>query len=280
MDSLFVIEITRKCNMDCSYCYVRNKEDHNFSIERIESSILALEQHIKKSNSVRIEFIGGEPLLNIEGLKYAINRLTQIRTDIVFSMVSNGTIYTEEIVEILNNNNFVFYISLDGIKFVHNANRVFKSSHKGTFDIVEQNVVKYIKSLKKDICLSLTLNNQNIPYFYKSICYLHTIGVRGINLGIVQDQINDYNFKILTREVNKFFSDKILSCEMNIPEIQKPDMALYFENEVDYNKGIEFKVVKALEELNEQEKNKAKKHFFFMDVSNAAKEVSNETKRI
>ena len=68
-------QITDDCNLCCSYCYQINKGHHKMSFETAKKFIDKLlhnndliDNYVKSKNSlgVILEFIGGEPLLEIE----------------------------------------------------------------------------------------------------------------------------------------------------------------------------------------------------------------------
>jgi len=59
-----VLEVTRKCNMNCAHCLRGNAEDKDISFDLID----ILLDNIDSINM--ITFTGGEPSLNVKALKY------------------------------------------------------------------------------------------------------------------------------------------------------------------------------------------------------------------
>lgn len=89
-------EITRKCQLRCDHCFRGEAQNVDISNEILQS-LLSQTYHIET-----VEFIGGEPFLNLEGLKLFLTYLIEknIRIDQVI-IESNGFIKTSEICDIL-----------------------------------------------------------------------------------------------------------------------------------------------------------------------------------
>lgn len=268
MKDLYVLYLTLNCNLDCSYCYLQEKEDVNPSLDVIKQRITLLESKIKASKELNIEFLGGEPLLNEEGLSFALSYLKAINPNASFSIVTNGTIYNDNIVNLLNEYQVDLRISWDGIAFAHNACRVFKQSHKGTFEIVTQNIQRYLKALNKKPCIAITLNRYNIPYLYQSLKYLYQIGALIVNIGIVFQDINETSKVMLQKQVEKFYQDTELYYHMIVPALTKIDYELYDETYETSEIGL--KQNKIPMSLTDEEKNKNKKYFFFDEIRRSA----------
>ena len=68
------LEITKRCNLNCSYCYVENKEKVNMKWKTAQLAIdIAMREAIKqKDKTLSVYFIGGEPLLAFGLLKEII----------------------------------------------------------------------------------------------------------------------------------------------------------------------------------------------------------------
>ena len=86
-------------------------------------------------------FMGGEPLLEFELIKKCVSYILQRKGDkkILFTMTTNGTLMTEDVIEFLVKYEFNLMISLDGDKKSHDINRRFKTG-KGSFDIILENL--------------------------------------------------------------------------------------------------------------------------------------------
>lgn len=153
--SLMTLQLTQQCNFRCKYCVYsedvnkrqRSHSDETMSFETARRAIDFLWEHSVDSGDIAIGLYGGEPLLQFpliqQIVKYSKKRFEG--KPLLFSMTTNGSLLTEEIVEFLEENNVSLMVSMDGPKSINDRNRVFRNG-KGTFDVVAKN----FKEMKKN----------------------------------------------------------------------------------------------------------------------------------
>lgn len=145
--SLFIFVVTNACNMSCVYCQAQSEKGTirgNMSFETAEKAVdIVLEC---PSDSISIEFQGGEPLINFETIKHIIEYTNQKNTSkhIDFNLVSNLTLLTEENADYLTKHHVRISVSLDGDELLHNMNRKYRVGG-GTY----QDALKGIKLICK-----------------------------------------------------------------------------------------------------------------------------------
>jgi uncharacterized protein len=92
-------------------------------------------------SEVVIGFYGGEPLLEFSLIKkcveYANKQVEGKKTR--FSVTTNGTLLTDQVVDFFKKHDFILSISLDGSKEEHDASRKYVSG-EGTFDTIIKNI--------------------------------------------------------------------------------------------------------------------------------------------
>lgn len=141
--STIVLNVNTGCNLSCTYCY---KEDltapakgERMDFETAVKSFELLLKQAKDRNRVNLVFFGGEPLSNMPLIRqmvdYAEARGREVGKTIDFSVTTNATLLTEELVDWLDAHRFAITISMDGPKALHDRNRVTVSG-KGTYDTV------------------------------------------------------------------------------------------------------------------------------------------------
>ncbi len=146
---LHILVMTLRCNHKCLYCQSSaagvgdKKTDMNLATAR-KSVDFAFNS---PNPGITIEFQGGEPLLNWEVLKgaveYARKRSGTAGKELKLALVSNFSLMTEEKADFLLKNEVSLCTSLDGPKNLHDKNRICSSgnSHSDT--------VKWIKYFQK-----------------------------------------------------------------------------------------------------------------------------------
>ena len=138
------LQLTQNCNFRCAYCHYtcndggqRTHSETRLSEEIAKKAILYLRDHSIDTPSVYVGFYGGEPLLEFPLLKEVVSfSEEQLKgKEIHYTITSNGTLLTDEIIEFFSEHKFTLLVSLDGPKKIHNRGRVFNGG-KGSFDTV------------------------------------------------------------------------------------------------------------------------------------------------
>ena len=142
------LQVTQQCNLRCKYCVysgiysTRTHNSRTMSLGVAKKAIDFLASHSSDIQEPSIGFYGGEPLLNFELIRAIINYCehTFKNQNPAFVMTTNGTLFTEEILKFLDDKKVLIMISFDGPKEIHDKNRVFAHSGKGTFDTIIKNI--------------------------------------------------------------------------------------------------------------------------------------------
>lgn len=179
--------VTNRCNFDCSYCYEKVRTG-DMTKETMKAVIDYLIGEHKKHPTVRanemsdiaITFFGGEPLLNWSivkyGIEYALAYEEEFGTSFSFYILTNGSIWTQEIHDYLTplkkrlGCRIQMQISLDGCEVSHDKTRKLKSGD-GTFAKVIENAEKY-NTIFKNLIVRETLIPEKIDYWiddYKAL---------------------------------------------------------------------------------------------------------------
>lgn len=141
--STLVLNVNTGCNLSCTYCY---KEDLQTPArgERMDFSVAArsvdlLLQQAQARDNISIVFFGGEPLTNVplirQVVEYAEQRVAEVGKGVEFSLTTNATLLTAELIDFFDAHRFGISISMDGPKVIHDRNRRSVGG-KGTYDVV------------------------------------------------------------------------------------------------------------------------------------------------
>lgn len=155
-----IILPTEKCNLRCVYCYEDFKKGK--MSEKIQKDILLyLKENIKNYKYLYISWFGGEPLLEIEIIKYLTYEIKKIclENNIEYhaGITTNGTLLTKQNFELLLECNVEdFQITLDGPKYIHDKQRVTING-KGTFTKIYENL-QMIKNVQGQFNIVLRTN--------------------------------------------------------------------------------------------------------------------------
>ncbi|MBE6268499.1 MAG: anaerobic sulfatase-maturation protein [Bacteroidales bacterium] len=119
------------CNLDCSYCYYRDKaEIYSAPQNRMTDDVLEeyVRQYLEAVNLPTVSFCwhGGEPLLaGIDFYRKAVELQQRYAAgrQIENTLQTNGTLVNDEWCDFFRENNFLVGVSLDGPEEVHDAYR-------------------------------------------------------------------------------------------------------------------------------------------------------------
>jgi uncharacterized protein len=135
-----VLNVSNACNLACRYCYAQGGsygQERSFMDKKV--AIRTIDYFYSTFSRINnVQFFGGEPLLNPEIIqsvcayvheKKGISRLP------AFGIVTNGTIMSPEILELLSSYDVHVTISIDGPKMIHDYLR-----GKGTFTRIAETI--------------------------------------------------------------------------------------------------------------------------------------------
>lgn len=145
--SQLILQVTQQCNLRCSYCIYggqyTNRQHTNkvMTFELAKKSIDFFLEHSYETDHLVISFYGGEPFLNFELIKQCVEYVSENVNGkkVLYTVTTNGTLLTEDIINFLVKYDFYTLISLDGAKEEHDLNRKFRTGG-GTFDVIVNNI--------------------------------------------------------------------------------------------------------------------------------------------
>jgi len=140
---------TYACNLRCVYCFQAGYHRNSFMDKDTCKSVI--EWIVRRLDEVRprtlrLNFYGGEPLLNIMAVKLIAQKLfsqTKKRKIVQeISVTTNGVLLTGELVDCLVPLGLKgFKVTLDGDEVAHNAKRPFRNG-RGTFKTIMANLME------------------------------------------------------------------------------------------------------------------------------------------
>ncbi|HUY83172.1 MAG TPA: quinohemoprotein amine dehydrogenase maturation protein [Steroidobacteraceae bacterium] len=149
--STIVLNVNTGCNLGCTYCY---KEDlqrpargEKMSFEIAAQSVDLLLEQAAQRERVGVVFFGGEPLSNVPLIRrvveHAERRGAETGKQIDFSLTTNATLLTPQLVDFFDAHRFGLSISIDGPQAIHDRNRRSVGG-KGTHAVVERKAAMLI----------------------------------------------------------------------------------------------------------------------------------------
>jgi uncharacterized protein len=144
------LHITNWCNLGCEYCFVGEKTHEGMS----EASMDVIAREIRTTalrngtEQVDVKFAGGEATLVLPKMVSFRDLLLRVMADtnvrVNFGVLSNGTAVSDKLIAFLKGTGTGLSISVDGFAESHDIYRTFKSSKRGSWSVVSQNVQRLV----------------------------------------------------------------------------------------------------------------------------------------
>jgi uncharacterized protein len=126
---LHIFVVTLRCDHSCPYCQVSRQNEDTSAFDMSEAAADKFIDFTFKSPSpaIKIEFQGGEPLLNFDLIKYIVLKAETINQalgkDLQFVIATNLALVTDEMLDFCLLHKINISTSLDGPEDLHVANR-------------------------------------------------------------------------------------------------------------------------------------------------------------
>jgi sulfatase maturation enzyme AslB (radical SAM superfamily) len=169
-----VILTTTSCNARCAYCYEKTIEKkETMSLETAENIVQFIDNRRIKNKPFKIQWFGGEPLLNKPVIEYITKRLYELNIPFSNSMISNGYLLNEDTVNKLNDWKIrTIQITLDGINEEYNNAKNYVYSDVDAYMTVINNMHNVLNNTKTTITIRFNASNNNIFKLFDEIQYL------------------------------------------------------------------------------------------------------------
>lgn len=192
--------VTYDCNLRCKYCYITHKSSSkrmNFSVAKNFIDYILASDTIKFSEAVILEFIGGEPLIEVELVDKICDyfKLKSYELDHKWSwnyrisICTNGVNYSNDQVQNFIKKNYhklSLGITVDGTKEKHDLQRVFIDG-TGSFDTINKNIDLWISQFPGST--KVTFASDDLCYLKDSIIYLWNRGIKTVNSNVVFENV-------------------------------------------------------------------------------------------
>lgn len=212
--SLHMIVVTLRCNCLCKYCHASsvdlNSTEYDMSWETAKKTMDMIFQ--TPSMDIKIEYQGGEPLLNWEIIKQSIlyaeflNKIAKKKVG--FVICTNLMQITKEQIKFCKKHSIEISTSLDGSKEIHDCNRVSRIFNSSYDEFVKNsNYVK--KELGKEGCSPLlTITKSNIHKLRGVIDEYIKLGYNSVFLR----PLNPYGNAIMNKEQLEYPIDDFVNA--------------------------------------------------------------------
>lgn len=191
--------------------------------------------NLLKRDFVILDFIGGEPLLEIDLIDEIVDYFKYItfKNDnrwfgrYRISISTNGILYSSQKVQHFiakNKNNLSIGISIDGTKEKHDLQRVYMDG-KGSYDDVIKNVKLWLKQYP-DASTKVTISHDDLVFVKDSIIHLWNLGIKNVPANTIFEDVWEEGDPYIFEEQLKQLADYIIDNKL----WDKVNTTLFSEN--------------------------------------------------
>lgn len=228
-------QITDDCCCACTYCYQGHKGHRMMTKDVAKRGVdLLFDMYDKnegtfinhKTKAIILDFIGGEPLMNIDIIDYVctyfVQKCLEKNHPWIYtwraSMISNGALYFEpKVQEFLKKfRGFVsFGITLDGPKEIHDACRIYHDG-RGNFDDAYAAMKHFNSHYYEELGTKVTIAPENLHNLNKIVKFFVDEGMEEINANTVfEAEWTEEQAQEFYRELKKM-ADYLLSLDHEV----------------------------------------------------------------
>jgi uncharacterized protein len=175
--------ITQQCNLRCSYCYM-GKKPTVMSPETARKVVDFIFTASPPEEKIDIGFFGGEPLLCFDRIRHLVHLIeghaSFTKEKVELAVVTNGTIFSDEIAAYLNTHDIGFCLSCDGPPPVQDLHRCFPDG-TGSSGQVEETLRRALEAFPA-VLVNAVYHPANFQHLPDVVEYFSALGLRQIYL--------------------------------------------------------------------------------------------------
>lgn len=233
-----VLNVTNKCNLTCTYCYEygddrltdgdgsKGSGKPKMDDDTARQSIDFLLRNCGDRPQVSITFFGGETLLNFPAIRaavdYAEERAKLVNKRVHYSLTTNATLLTDEVVDFLTRHRFGITISIDGDQEQQDRHRKFAKG-VGSFDVIAPRLANLIATNRQrkgraiGARVTLTAGAAPAPATYRFLTQelgFDEVGFAPVTAGLGRDYaLGEKGYQKLLREFGELAEDFVAAAQ-------------------------------------------------------------------
>lgn len=174
----FRIWTTSGCNANCYYCFEKGIQTTTMTLQTAQDTISFIKNRLHDNDNLRLEWFGGEPLLNtriIDCISYEIKKIcADKKCKLECLLITNGSLVTQEVANKIKNewNIGLVQITLDGYGEYYNRAKNYNNPTKYNFNVII-NSIKWLLDTGIKVTIRMNYDTTNYESLSTLIEFLH-----------------------------------------------------------------------------------------------------------
>lgn len=223
----FRIWTTSGCNANCYYCFEKGVQATTMNLQTARDTINFIKSRLNDDDFLRLEWFGGEPLLNTKIIDYISSEIQKICTDkrckLESLLITNGSLITQKVADKIRNEWHIdlIQITLDGFEEYYNRAKNYNDPIKYNFNGVIDSI-KLLLDAGIKVTIRMNYDTTNYESLSNLIDFLHIkfLGYRNISYYVYPIWSSD-NFISTTKADGNFIKLVELLVKYKMGSIRK-----------------------------------------------------------
>lgn len=172
---LLVLWLSGSCNLKCRYCYAAGGPSENMTLDTAKKAI-----ELMGDEPFKVQFAGGEPLLNMDLLEAILAYLKEYRPQVTCSIQTNGTLINDRFAALAKKYRLAIGVSMDGRPEI---NEVLRGK---TREVIRG--IRLLGTHGIQVNLNTVVTSENVGHLADMVDMAIYLGnVRGIGLDLLRN---------------------------------------------------------------------------------------------
>lgn len=186
--SYFIVDLTKKCNFNCIYCFRDPSVQEHTENSRLTDILEYITQYCRRygKDRIGIQAWGGEPMLQSSQIFKIADYFRKENIAASIEVETNASLITEELAKNLRTAHIHLGISIDGPKMLQDMQRPARN-HLSSYAQTMAGIANVKKYYGNDFGVISVITRYSIEHPEELIDHLVTVGIRNMKFNIVRD---------------------------------------------------------------------------------------------
>ncbi len=183
---LLIFQGTPFCNIDCSYCYLPNRDSRDrIQLETVAGTCRELEDQKLASKQLTVLWHAGEPLVVPQSFyesAFSLIRSILRSSKVDFAIQTNGTLLDSTWIEFMKRWEVTLGLSCDGPPRFHDSNRTTRKGEPTSDKVIR--AARLIKAANLPLSVICVLTRASVEYPNEIFEFFENLGVNELSFNI------------------------------------------------------------------------------------------------